>query len=142
MFDGLAIRVRQMVESPEESRHLAVADVVHACAKLGENGNCGQPGQPRPVRLHLLVDQPLGARKLATAMIDRGHHELPEVVQVVEVHVLERPDRGIDVARQRDVENAQGPITSRRQARRDVRRRHDGVRRRGRAQHHIDVGEA
>src|SRR5947209_15756021 len=90
-----AILGRQMRETFERALQLSGTQVVEPLPKLFEHGHGGEPGVPGPEAVHFVAHYALGCGHLMMAVRSgvRGHGL--QVVDIVQKHVLELADRGL-----------------------------------------------
>src|SRR2546422_567266 len=140
VLDLSAILGAQMREAAQRALQLRGAHLVQPLAELLQDGHDDQPAVPRPEALDLFAHDALRRRDVAAAL-HRGlcGHRL-EIVDVVQEDVLELRDRGLDIARHPEIEDAQGtpPAPSDRGG--YMVPGDDGVRRRSRAPSHCAPG--
>src|ERR671921_654002 len=91
--------------APGCGRELTLAYAIHLVAELCHHRDRREAGHPVPELLDLLADQLLGGRQLAMPALDARAHHGAQVVEIVEEDVVHLRDRGIHVARKRDVED-------------------------------------
>ena len=92
--------------------HLALPDLLEPLAQRDDGRDHLDVALAREELGDLALDERLGALGLARALAQVGVDHLLEVVDVVAVHVVERVDAGLDVARHRDVDEEQRPAAA------------------------------
>src|SRR2546423_5108451 len=104
-LDGAAFLRRKLGQAAPRTLELAEANLLGACPQSGNRGNDAAGGLPRPEALRLLGHDRLGTCR---STFDRaGPDSLVEVVHVVEEGVGQVGDLGIEVARNRKIDQQQ-----------------------------------
>ena len=130
-----------MLEPAHGIGQLGLAHAVHLGAKGSQDRYRCQPGEPFPILLDLWRDHRLRCRKLLLAPLDVRRRNGAQVIEIVQEDVAELPNAWIDIARHRNVEDAEWTIAARLERANDLFDTNDRVGCRGRADKQIDVGE-
>src|ERR1051326_5747844 len=100
-----------MIELSKRHRELSLANAVPLAAAMCESRHCGKSGEPLPEALDFTADELLGSRELVASPFDIGRDDRAQVIEVVEKHIVHRTHARLDVARDRNVEDAQRMVT-------------------------------
>src|SRR5262249_37444709 len=119
----------------------ALANLLRQRAERGDRRDDVARRLPGPEPLGLVEDDLLGPSGLAPPTGEALRHDALEVVDVVEVAAVELVDGGIEVARNRDVDQEQRPPLALPQRALDVGARQDVARRARRAEDDVDARE-
>ena len=141
LLDLRSILRTQMIELTQHPLELGDAYIIHAGAQLLDGRDDTEPAIPRPEEVGLFFDDALGGGNLVAAPGGRLGGDRLEIVDIVQEHVLELRDRRIDVARHRQIQNAQRFPATRANDRPHALPRDDRVRRRRRAERNVRRGE-
>src|SRR6185436_20285637 len=110
MLDDFCLLRRKWPKPTKSCRKLRTTKPVHLIPELADHRNSRQPGDPIPIRLCFLGDdRARGWSVLLPALEIRGCCRA-QVVEIVQKYIIESANRGFDVARQCNVENAQRAI--------------------------------
>jgi hypothetical protein len=121
--------------------HFLGSHLFHPVPHRRQHRNRRQPGDPVPVLDDFVLDQLLRRRQLGMTSLEIRRDDGLEIVQVVEEYVAQLAHGRVDVTRKRNVQDAQRAIAARRECRLDVIDEYNGMRSRGRAHEHVDVGQ-
>ena len=103
-FDGPSLALVQPREQRFRLLQLRLADLLGAGPQRGDRGDDVERGVPFVEPLRLCRDDRLGALGLPPSQRQRLDDDLFEVVDVVEVAPVELADRGVEVARNCEVD--------------------------------------
>src|SRR3989442_12721019 len=131
----------QMREAAQRALQLGGAHLVQPLAELLQDRHDDQPAVPGPKALDFLAHDALRRRNVAAPLGRRLCRHRLEIVDVVQEDILELGDRGLHIARHAEIEDAQRTPAASSDSRRDAVPGDDGVRRRGRAEHDVGIGE-
>src|SRR5437764_737522 len=141
VLDFSAVVRAQMREAAQRALQLGGAHLVQPLAELLQDGHDDQPAVPGPKALDFLAHDALRRRNVAAPLGRRLCRHRLEIVDVVQEDVLELGDRGLHIARHAEIEDTQRTPAAASDGRRDAVPGDDGVRRRGRAEHDVGIGE-
>ena len=124
-----------------EPRQLRLADRLEPLAERDDGGDDLARLHPRGEPRHFLFDDRFGALELPAAPGEVLVDDRPQVVDVVEEHLIEVPDGRLDVARHGDVDDEERPVAPRPHGLLDPRPSEHRIRRPGRGDHDVGGGQ-
>ena len=131
LVDARARLRRQAAELGLEPRELGLADAFEALPQRHDRRHDLARLQPRRKARDFLVDDRLGARELGAPPRQVLADDRLQIVHVVEEDLIQIADRGLDIARQGDVDDEERPVPPRAHRLLDRRSRQHGFGRAG-----------
>src|SRR6266566_4654047 len=139
MFDCLQLFRGQRPKAPQCCSKLRTPQFVHLVPKLPHDRNYRQPCDPIPELLNFLLDYLSRSGHIFSPLLQVGGGGSTEIVEIVKEHVVDVSDSSFDVARQRDVEDAERAVAARLNGIANASRGHDWNRRGRRTNEYVDV---
>src|SRR5712672_240813 len=112
MFDCICLLRRERPHAPKRCRKLRTPQLVHLLAKLSHDRYRCEACDPVPVFLDLFSDDFARGWHVFAALLEIGGRRGAKIIQIVEKHVPDVSDCGLDIARKRNVEYAKGPVAA------------------------------
>src|SRR6202158_2345052 len=108
--EGRAFLRRQLTHARQGFFTLQLANLLELVTQRDDGWDGIEAGKPFPERVDLSLDDDFGLLRLARAFVAVAFGDAAQIIDVVQVHVIDVVDRGIEVARHAHVDEKHGPV--------------------------------